>query len=86
MSGVLACLVEESMLYGIMAGCCHELCSCDLGTCLSLASDFLKAWPEMQGLAQQKTPDVLAVEKIFVARKREATSSFHEYFLASSAP
>jgi hypothetical protein len=63
-----------------MAGCCHQLCSCDLGTCLSLASDFL-AWPEMQGLAQQRTPDILAVERNFVTRKREATRNFHEYFL-----
>jgi hypothetical protein len=56
-----------------MAGCCHQLCSCDLGT--SLASDSLKAWPEMQGLAQQRTPDILAVERNFVTRKRKATSN-----------
>jgi hypothetical protein len=37
-------------------------------------------------LAQQRTPDILAVERNFVTRKREATSNFHEYFLASSAP
>jgi ribonuclease D len=69
-----------------MAGCCHQLCSCDLGTCLSLARDFLQAWPEMQGLAQQRTPDALAVERNLVTWKREATSDFHEYFLALSAP
>jgi hypothetical protein len=48
--------------------------------------DFLKAWPEMQGLAQQRTPDILAVERSLVTRKREATSNFHKYFLYSSAP
>jgi hypothetical protein len=70
----------------MMAGCCHQLCSCDFGTCLSLASDFFKAWPEMQGLAKQRTPDVLAVERNIVTWKREAIHAFLEYFLALSTP